>query len=297
VLTLRPVNVAEICAEVADLFAVRARDKGLTLKVEIEPGAETPVLADGLRLRQILTNLVTNALKFTDAGAVTLAAQQTGGVFRLEVRDTGCGFDAALKDHIFGRFAQADDSATRRHGGAGLGLPLCRRMATLMGGLLDCRSTPGEGSVFTLEASFAPAEAAAPAEPVLDDERAPRVLVVDDNKVNRQVLELILDSAGVEHASAANGREGLETYQAGVFDAVLMDIQMPVMDGLEATRHIRRWESETGRPACPIIIVSANCLPEHVAAGTAAGANAHLPKPVTAARLLGALSEELALAA
>jgi signal transduction histidine kinase/ActR/RegA family two-component response regulator len=292
----QPVKVSDICASVAALFADRAREKGLTLGFELGAGVETPVLADPLRLRQILTNLVANAVKFTQAGAVTLAASRTGAAFRLEVRDTGCGFDPALKDGLFQRFRQADGSATRQHGGAGLGLPLCQRLAALMGGRLDCDSTPGAGSVFVLEADFPAVEAAAPAATVAEA-RAPRVLVVDDNAVNRQVLELILDSAGVDHAAAENGRDALAAFQGGDFDAVLMDIQMPVMDGLEATRRIRRWEAETGTRERPIIIVSANCLPEHVAAGEAAGANGHIAKPVSAGKVLSALTEGLARAA
>jgi CheY-like chemotaxis protein len=118
------------------------------------------------------------------------------------------------------------------------------------------------------------------------------VLVVDDNPVNRRVLELILESAGLEHAAAGNGAEALQAAQGGDFDAILMDIQMPVMDGLEATRRIRQWETDSGRTPRPIYIVSANCLPEHVAAGEAAGADGHIAKPVSAAKVLGALAGE-----
>jgi signal transduction histidine kinase/ActR/RegA family two-component response regulator len=287
-LSPEPVAVAELCASVAALFDGRAREKGLTLKTEIEPAADVRVLADPLRLRQILTNLVSNGVKFTETGSVIIAARLVGTQLHLEVSDTGVGFDAALKDGLFRRFGQADGSATRAHGGAGLGLPLCRRLAALMGATLDCRSEPGAGAAFWLEAEFPILGAALSALP--DEDRAPRVLVVDDNAVNRQVLELILDSAGVEHVAAENGVEAVEAATSETFDAILMDIQMPVMDGLEATRRIRAWEAEAGQPARPIYIVSANCLPEHVAAGEAAGANGHIAKPVSAARVLSALS-------
>jgi signal transduction histidine kinase/NO-binding membrane sensor protein with MHYT domain/ActR/RegA family two-component response regulator len=289
-LSPEPVAVAELCESVAALFDGRAREKGLTLKIEIEPAADVRVLADPLRLRQVLTNLVSNGVKFTETGSVTIAARLVGARLHLEVSDTGVGFDAALKDDLFRRFGQADGSATRVHGGAGLGLPLCRRLAALMDATLDCRSAPGAGAAFWLEAAFPILGAAPSALP--DEDRAPRVLVVDDNAVNRQVLELILDSAGVEHAAAENGVEAVEAATSEPFDAILMDIQMPVMDGLEATRRIRAWEAEAGQPARPIYIVSANCLPEHVAAGQAAGANGHIAKPVSAARVLSALAGE-----
>src|SRR5436305_12365722 len=124
----------------------------------------------------------------------------------------------------------------------------------------------------------------------------PRVLIVDDNAVNRQVMELILDTVGIDHSSAADGRAGLEAMQSGAYDAVLMDIQMPVMDGLEATRRIRAWERTAGRSRAPILVVSANCLKEHVDAGRAAGADAHLNKPISAAELVSALDQQMRLA-
>jgi CheY-like chemotaxis protein len=193
---------------------------------------------------------------------------------------------------LFQRFGQADTSGTREHGGAGLGLAICNDYLRLMGGELDCRSAPDQGSVFSFELTL-------PVAALIGETGAPaaagglQVLVVDDNAVNRRVAELILDSAGIEHASAVNGQEALEAVTGGGFDAVLMDIQMPVMDGLEATRRIRAWERETGRARTPIIIVSANGLTEHVDAGRAAGADDHVAKPVSAASLLGALSRPL----
>jgi signal transduction histidine kinase/ActR/RegA family two-component response regulator len=289
-----PVAVADACAAVAALFADRAAAKGLTLETRIDPSAQVVVLADPLRLRQILTNLVSNAVKFTDTGGVTLSAERgADGRLRLAVSDTGIGFDPALKESLFQRFRQADGSATRTHGGAGLGLPLCRQLAVLMGATLDCETAAGRGSSFWLEADF-PLASLADAALLADagEEHAPRVLVVDDNATNRRVLELILESAGLEHAAAENGAQALAAAKAGDFDAILMDIQMPVMDGLEATRRIRQWESDSGRRARPIYIVSANCLPEHVAAGEAAGADGHIAKPVSAAKVLSALTGE-----
>jgi CheY-like chemotaxis protein len=243
-------------------------------------------------------------VKFTEAGLVTLSVTRRGDRVRFEVLDTGDGFDADQKANLFQRFRQADNSATRKHGGAGLGLAICNDYVRLMGGQLSCDSTPGEGSVFRftldlplLEGRVEPVAAPAAEPPGGAPNNDFMVLIVDDNAVNRQVMELMLESVGIGHASAQDGREGLEAMKTGAFDAVLMDIQMPVMDGLEATRRIRDWEKSTHRPRAPILIVSANCLPQHVDDGRAAGADAHLNKPVSAAELVGALQTQLQAAA
>ena len=301
VLRPEPVGLGDLVRSVKDLFAGSALEKGLALQAMIDPGAEGVVDCDPQRLRQVLGNLLNNAVKFTETGEVTLSATRHGDRVRFEVRDTGAGFDADQKDTIFQRFRQADNTATRKHGGAGLGLAICNDYVRLMGGQLGCDSTPGEGSVFrfTLDLPLIgrPREPAAPA-PAARLATRPAdgdfmVLIVDDNAVNRQVMELILDSVGIGHASAQDGREGLEAMKTGAFDAVLMDIQMPVMDGIEATRRIRDWERSTDRPRAPILIVSANCLPQHVDDGRAAGADAHISKPISAHELIGALQIQM----
>jgi signal transduction histidine kinase/NO-binding membrane sensor protein with MHYT domain/CheY-like chemotaxis protein len=292
-----PVQVDRLVGSVTELFKGAASDKGLELHAVVDVAAGV-VDCDPHRLRQVLSALVSNAIKFTETGEVVLSALRTGGRVRFEVSDTGCGFDAERKATLFQRFRQADSSATRKHGGAGLGLAICDQFVRLMGGELSCHSTPGEGSVFSFTLDlpvYAPApRAAASAE--LDAPVAGKVLIVDDNPVNRQVLELILGSVGIDHASVENGREALEAFETGGYDAVLMDIQMPVMDGLEATRRIRAWERREQRPRSPILIVSANCLKEHVDAGRAAGADAHLNKPISAAELISTLDQQLRLA-
>jgi signal transduction histidine kinase/CheY-like chemotaxis protein len=293
---LRPETVAldDLAQSVRGLYSARAEQKGVDLRVEIAPGAGAKVICDATRLRQVLGNLVSNAVKFTDAGQVTIVLRRDSDRMTFQVRDTGAGFDDALKATLFGRFQQADDSSTRKHGGAGLGLAISREYVHLMGGELDCVSKPGEGStfVFALDLPALPAaEALMPAEMIQPSGEAGRfrVLVVDDNEINRQVLGLILDSAGIEHADAEDGQQGVEAATTGRFDAVLMDIQMPVMDGFEATRRIRAWEASADRSRMPIYIVSANGLQEHVEAGIAAGADGHLNKPVSVPQLLGML--------
>ncbi|WP_293458116.1 ATP-binding protein [Phenylobacterium sp.] len=289
----QPESLAAVADSVRRLHAPRAEQKGVGLRVEIGADAGAWAACDGMRLRQVIGNLVSNAIKFTDAGEVVIALERSGDSVTFRVRDTGAGFDAATKARLFGRFEQADGSSTRRHGGAGLGLAISREYVRLMGGELDGDSQPGEGAVFSFTLELPALEPPAPAadEPAAGEREAGRfrVLIVDDNEVNRQVMAMILDSIGIDHAEAANGRQGLDAAMTCGFDAVLMDIQMPVMDGFEATRRIRAWEAETGQPRTPILIVSANCLQEHIDAGAAAGADGHLDKPVSVAQLLGAL--------
>jgi signal transduction histidine kinase/NO-binding membrane sensor protein with MHYT domain/ActR/RegA family two-component response regulator len=295
-----PVALDDLIGSVTDLFRGAAAEKGLTLHFGVDAAAGV-VDCDPQRLRQVLGNLVSNAIKFTDDGEVVLSALRTGSRVRFDVSDTGCGFDAEQKATLFQRFRQADSSATRKHGGAGLGLAICDEFVRMMGGEISCHSTLGEGSVFSFtldlpQSAAAPVVAISTAPADFGSPDAREVLIVDDNAVNRQVLELILGSVGICHASVRDGREAVEAFETGGYDAVLMDLQMPVMDGLEATRRIRAWERSQGRRRAPILIVSANCLKEHVDAGRAAGADAHLNKPVSAAELITALDQQLRLA-
>jgi signal transduction histidine kinase/NO-binding membrane sensor protein with MHYT domain/CheY-like chemotaxis protein len=301
-----PACLGDLVRAATRLYVASAEQKGLALHVEIGGAAAGWVACDATRLSQVLGNLVSNAVKFTETGRIDVVVSRHADQVSFQVRDTGAGFDEASKATLFGRFGQADDSSTRKHGGAGLGLAICEHYVRLMGGELNAASVPGQGSVFgfslTLPALAAPAPVESPMVLAEPDPEAPdpetagrlRVLVVDDNPVNRQVLGLILDSVGVEHAEAQDGRGGVEATIAGGFDVVLMDIQMPVMDGFEAIRRIRRWEAETAHPRTPIYIVSANCLQEHVDEGAAAGADGHLAKPVSVAQLLAALEPHAA---
>jgi signal transduction histidine kinase/FixJ family two-component response regulator len=277
--------------------------KGVRLHTAVAAEAEVRVIADMAGLEQLLTCLLSNAVKFTDRDDIRLTLEAAGlHRYRFGVTDTGIGFDEDRKAELFETFSQSDGSVTRRHGGAGLGLSLARQLAADLGGQLDCHSRPGEGSVFTFEVDLAPADAevdestansaCAVCEP--PDEAPLRILVVDDNATNRKVLELILAQLGVEWVSVADGQQAVEAAGRQEFAAILMDIQMPVMDGLTATREIRRVEQAAGRPATPVIIVSANGEPEHIQAGRAAGAQRHLAKPVSAQGLADALNAVLA---
>jgi len=297
-----PANLAEVVRGAAGLWAARAEQKGLSLSVEVSPQACGWAACDSVRLTQVLGNLVSNAVKFTPSGQVTVSVERRGDQVAFEVRDTGAGFDNARMSELFGGFQLGDDSSTRQHGGAGLGLAICQHYVRMMGGELGADSAPGRGSTFRFTLDLPrispPAEISVPAAPLADDEGAGRfrVLVVDDNAVNRQVLGMILDSVGIEHAEAEDGRQGVEATITGGYDVILMDIQMPIMDGFEAIRRIRQWEGDTARPRLPIYIVSANCLQEHVDEGAKAGADGHLSKPVSVAQLIGALEPHAAAA-
>jgi CheY-like chemotaxis protein len=239
-------------------------------------------------------------VKFTDRGEVRVRAQPiAGGLVRIEVSDTGVGFSMADKAKVLGRFEQADSSITRRYGGTGLGLSICCDLAAMMGGTLDCDSTAGEGSRFWLELPLELADAAAAArdESASDLNRGayerPHILLADDHPTNRKVVELMLSDTDADLLTVENGLEALDAFKAGRFDVILMDMQMPVMDGLTAIREIRALEAAEGRPRTPIVMLTANALPEHVASAREAGADAHLAKPITAPALFQTLTELL----
>jgi CheY-like chemotaxis protein len=208
------------------------------------------------------------------------------------VRDTGIGFAPEDAERLFSRFEQADGSITRRYGGTGLGLAISRQLAEMMGGTISAAGQPGRGAVFTLVLPLAPAAEATCEE--ADDSAAAgcaalRVLVADDNATNRKVAQLILEAVGAEVICAENGRQAVEATEGASFDAVLMDLQMPEMDGLAATRAIRVREAAEGLARLPIIVLSANVMREHIEASAAAGADDHIGKPVRSDELISAL--------
>ena len=282
--------------EAAQLYETSAEAKGLQFFVEIAPEADRWITGDVVRVKQILTNLVSNAVKFTGTGFVSLTAapgpERAGSpTLRFSIEDTGIGFDSDTRERLFSRFEQADGAITRRFGGSGLGLAISRQLAEMMGGDLDCESEPGGGSAFILTIPFNAAEAPAAtpgvvAEAMGDEPATIRVLLADDHPVNRKVVEMILAQANIELTSVENGAEAVQACRDGDFDIVLMDMQMPVMDGLTATREIRLNEVAMGLARTPIVMLTANALAEHIASAEAAGADRHLAKPFDAAELL-----------
>jgi CheY-like chemotaxis protein len=224
----------------------------------------------------------------------------------IEVIDTGIGFDADARERLFARFEQADASITRTYGGSGLGLAICKSLCEAMGGSIDVQSEPNVGTRFIVRLPAPRVDPATQddhdAESLADEDPSARleglqVLLAEDHPVNQRVMTLLLEPLGVDVTVAANGAEALELFQTGVFDLILMDMQMPVMDGLTATRAIRDLECAGARPATPIIMLSANALKEHQEQARAAGCDLHVAKPVTAERLIAALFEATTLAA
>ncbi len=297
-----PFELGDLMRTVTALFEPRAHAKKLDFELKLGAGVESgkTYLGDAVRLRQILSNLVSNAVKFTERGGVKVGvrAQACGERTRLRFRveDTGIGFDPAAKARLFQRFEQADGSITRRYGGSGLGLAISRSLAERMGGRLEAWSNPGQGSIFELTLDM---EQGAAVEPLREAEPipagavgfAPRVLLAEDHPANRKVVELILGSIGVDLVCVENGAEAVEACEDEIFDLILMDMQMPVMDGLTAIRAIRAREKARGRRAVPILALSANALPEHFRASAAAGAGGHLTKPIAAGVLIDAVQK------
>ncbi|HEY1225159.1 MAG TPA: ATP-binding protein [Brevundimonas sp.] len=283
----------------------RAKLDGGPVAVAVDLPADLAALRQGpaSELRQALAALLDNAAKVTKAGGVTLSLRAgDDDALTFTVRDTGPGFDLATLDTLCGAFAQADGSLTRTVGGAGLGLSIVRHLVEDMGGTLAFANRPEGGAEVSITLSLArQSEAAAtPAEPVAETaptpeplDRAPRILMAEDTPANRMVVELILGMVDVELTSVENGAEAVAAFTEGDYDLVLMDVQMPVMDGLSAVRAIRAREAAERGRRTPILMLTANALPEHRTASAAAGADAHLTKPITAPVLLGAVEQAL----
>jgi PAS domain S-box-containing protein len=302
----------DLHAELEGLLAVfraEAERKGLAFETEISDHASGEYLGDAVRMKQVLGNLLSNAVKFTREGAVRVRAdvREVGAgappVLAFEVEDTGIGFDEAFGRSLFERFSQADSSITRRFGGTGLGLSICHALVQRMGGEISASSTPGRGSLFRVTLPLARsgppgrgAQARDKTAALADlGARAAQgrleVLLAEDHEINRRVIELILQPIGARLTQVEDGAQAVEACRRRRFDLVLMDMQMPVMDGLTATRAIRAREAETpGAGRTPIIMLTANAMRQHSEEARAAGADLHLAKPVTPASLLEAVA-------
>gem|GEM_PF-835110 len=286
---LRP--LAEHCLT---LLRPRAEEQGLWLRLEFAPEASGWVNGDAKRLSQVLINLLGNAIKFTRVGGVALVVRRSGDTLLLTVRDTGIGIAPSKHELIFQPFSQADGSTTRFFGGTGLGLSICRSLVQLMGGRIWLESSPGKGASFHLALPL-PAQAppsAAPASHTADSVLSlppQSILLCEDNEVNVMVLEAMLQDAGHRIDVAENGAFGVEKFRHQRYDLVLMDVQMPGMDGHSATRAIRRIEQAQGWPRTPVIALTANAFAEDARRSLEAGCDDHLTKPVSQAELLQAL--------
>jgi two-component system, sensor histidine kinase len=305
---LEPIEfeLGDIAKHAEAAYGEMAKRKGINLVIHLEPGAVGRRYGDIGRLRQIATNLVSNALKFTEKGEVRLSlaeeVQDDGReVLRLTVSDTGIGIPTEKIPILFQKFTQVDSSTTRKFGGTGLGLAICRELAGLMEGRIWVESVEGEGSAFHLVAPLprvktvlAPSEpsARADAAPSLaGGPRAVRVLAAEDNPTNQLVLRTIMQTFGVDLTLVNDGLQAVDAWRGGDFDMILMDIQMPVMDGVAATRLIRETEVQAQRRRIPIVALSANAMTHQVAEYLAAGMDLHVAKPIELSKLHAALRE------
>ncbi len=294
-----PINVAPFdlgeCVEtIAALHRASAEAKGLDFEIAIAEAARGWRLGDDIRVTQILSNLLSNAVKFTTQGGVALRVAVEGDGLKFTVSDTGVGFSSEFQAKLFSRFEQADGSITRRFGGSGLGLAISSSLAEMMGGAISASSEPGAGSEFIvvlpLTQTEAPAAAQADEEEAAVDLAALKVLVAEDHPTNRAVVSLILEPLGVKLTMVEDGRQAVDAVERESFDIILMDIQMPVLDGLSAAREIRDLEAALGLPRTRIVALSANALPEHIAEAKAAGMDEHLAKPMRPEALIALMT-------
>ncbi len=284
-------DLTALVESVHTAYAAEAVAKGLSFILDLDPAAAGIYRADPGRVRQILGNLISNAIKFTHEGEVMVRLARTEGGVRLEVADTGIGIPPDRVAALFESFAKADSSMTRRYGGAGLGLTICRQLAQAMGGDVCVCSMPGRGSQFSVDLPMAPG-LAPPVETVeaVAAARGPlQVLAAEDNPVNQMVLKALLTQIGIDPVFVENGEDAVLAWEQADWDVILMDVQMPVMDGPSAARRIRAREAELGRQPTPIIAVTANAMLHQVASYRAAGMNEVVSKPINVEALFAAI--------
>ena len=309
-LAQQPFDLEQMVRSTCAIFAETARVKGLP--VVLTAGAEVAGLweGDSHRCRQIVSNLLDNAIKFTATGEVRVELERADdGAVRLRVCDTGAGISEAEQPKLFAKFYQVDASSTRRSGGAGLGLSICQELTQMMGGVISVASRPGEGSTFTvdlplrrLDAGAAPVPDSRPCVPlettalegdvVAPEAAGPlRVLAAEDNPTNQLILKTLLQVFDIDVVVVENGRLAVEAWEAGGFDRILMDIQMPEMDGIAATRRIRTLEEAQARARTPILAVTANVMAHQIEEYEQAGMDGHVAKPLELDALYEALGQ------
>jgi signal transduction histidine kinase/ActR/RegA family two-component response regulator len=297
-----PFDLEAVTRSAVGAFSASALAKGLDYGLDFDDGVRGPFEGDAARLRQVLCNLISNAVKFTESGSVRVGVTANALGVRISVRDTGPGVPDGFAERLFEKFTQADASTTRRFGGTGLGLAICRELCEAMGGCITVSNGPERGATFVVDLPLARSLQAAPAtlsviasteagEGATPDNRPLRALAAEDNAVNQLVLRTLLDQIGIEAVIVADGAEAVAAWEAGDFDLVLMDIQMPRMDGPTATRAIREREAALGRRRTPIIALTANVMRHQVDDYAAAGMDAFVAKPIAITELFAAIAE------
>jgi signal transduction histidine kinase/CheY-like chemotaxis protein len=294
-----PLALADTVEEVAALLRPRANNKKLELELDLDPSLPAYVTSDPVRLKQVLLNLTGNAIKFTEKGSVKiqvrlLPASEASARVSFSIRDTGIGIDRDTQEKLFRLFTQGDSTMSRRFGGTGLGLAISQKLVERMGGRIAVASEPGKGSTFSFELAFTVASAPKPSttrSPFAGNApMAGRLLVIEDDRVNQRVIQALLGKLGLESVVVGNGLDAVKAAISEPWAAVLMDCQMPGMDGFEATRRIRQL---TAGRHLPIIAITANARPEDRAACEAAGMDDFLPKPIRQKELKACLSRWL----
>jgi signal transduction histidine kinase/ActR/RegA family two-component response regulator len=297
--------LVQIFSQLRDMFGSMFQEKGLIFEIKAQQGLPVRLLGDPLRLTQVLLNLISNALKFTEQGRVSLEVsevrrQDRRATLQFTVHDTGIGMSPEQMTGLFNPFTQADTSTTRKYGGTGLGLAICQKLSQLMHGEIWCSSKPGQGSTFFMTGRFdlpadtycsiddRPKQAEVKDESVFDQSRIKPILLTEDNELNQLIAKKFLEKKGFTVKVANNGKEALDMLQAGDFELVLMDIQMPVMDGISATMEIRKIERFKN---LPIIAMTAHAMSGDREKSLAAGMNDHITKPIDVKTLYATLQK------
>lgn len=280
-------------------FAAEAHAKSLAFSLRIDPAVRGLWRGDSARVRQVLSNLISNGVKFTREGEVSVRVVRGPAGVRFEVADTGIGIAPDRVARLFEKFVQADASATREYGGTGLGLAICEELCRAMGGTITVGSAPGEGSTFSVQLPLRQVQRSAqayetPEPPSGLGHGSVRVLAAEDNPVNRMVLKALLAQFDLDPTIVENGAEAVRAWESAHWDLILMDVQMPLMDGPTATMTIRAREAVLGRPRTPILAVTANTMPHQLASYRAAGMDDVIPKPLSVTDLLAAMVAALA---
>ncbi len=290
-------NPRALITQCCSVFTISAQEKGIELKFDIAPDFPETVNGDPVRIKQVLINLVGNAVKFTNCGGVYIQAKTVSSIksnkikLVLTVQDTGPGIPEKQHKAIFESFTQADKSITREHAGTGLGLSISKSISRLMDGDIELQSTPGKGSTFTFTATLNDSQQKSGSndsglKATIENKCPRKILLIEDNKSNQELFSHYLQDSPHSIETASNGEEGVRMFKETRPDIVFMDIEMPVMDGYEATRHIRIWEKESGYAKTPIIALSAHAIKGTEEAVRTAGCSGYMTKPVTRLHLL-----------